>query len=75
MKNITTMYYIDNSKLVVKNLEHKYLPFIREKLLMKDIRKRVFSRDDEFLLREIKSSSRAFWLNKMLWLSARKNVN
>ena len=54
MKNIITIYYVDNIGLAIKEIENKYLPFIREKILMKDIRKKIFSSSDERLLREIK---------------------
>jgi hypothetical protein len=58
MKSMTTIYYIDNIGLAIKEIENDYLPFIREKILMKDIRKKIFSLSDEKLLREIKQFSR-----------------
>jgi len=60
MKNIATMYYMDNNELTVLSVEKKYVPFVRERIMMKEIRKRIFSKVDEKLLKEIKSNNHLF---------------
>jgi hypothetical protein len=58
MKNNVT-YYIGRAGISVLNVEDKYIPFIREMMMMRHIRKEVFSDNDETLLKEIKKRNSA----------------
>ena len=60
MKNIATMYYMDNNELTALSIEKKYVPFVRERIMMKEMRKRVFSERDEMILKEIKTANNPF---------------
>ena len=60
MKSITAMYYIDNLGFIARDIDKKYIPFVREKVLMKSMRRRIFSESDESLLKEIRGHGRAF---------------
>ncbi len=60
MKELAIMYYMDNNELTALGVEKKYVPFVRERIMMKEIRKRIFSRNDEKLLKEIRSTNHAF---------------
>ena len=71
MKNVATMYYLENNELTALSIEKKYVPFVRERIMMKEIRRRIFSERDEKLLKDIKNINRPF---EVLGFSSGQNI-
>lgn len=56
MKNVTELFIVDDRIVRLSNVEEKYVPFVRERLLLNSMRTRIFSQEDEKLLVNIRKA-------------------